>query len=370
MDIKSPHATTPKKLKLEPELARYQRVLDAYHAHPGEAPEPSGTLDQLILSRAQVAHAASKSTRTQSAKRRWPMALAASVATIGFAAILARHSLREPAPSYDVAPAVQERQAVARSADDTEAKLSAGAPATPSTSTSVPAAPDIVVESRKRESSPPSTPRPEPQKAPAPAGVSTTAADDSGAEPELLRAAQANEADLHDAETDGVSEQLSSRDIGAEETIVPEPKPVASANAKRVEVQPGTVTAPTPAPAVAMPTPPLAAPASPVASETKEDSGDATAPLGGMRTNQSEMTNRPSDEKPEAAATYEGARAAGRGALGLSTDADALLFTQVRALRAQGDIKQARLLLKKFQLDHPEKIIPEDLLDLLTDEPK
>ena len=103
MDTKMPNA------KLDPELVRYQKVLDAYHAFPGDSPEPPGSLDQRILMRAQTALAPAKPAKT-SVLRRWPIAIAASVATIGFAAILARHSLREPPPSFDSAPAMRQSQ--------------------------------------------------------------------------------------------------------------------------------------------------------------------------------------------------------------------------------------------------------------------
>ena len=102
------------------ELGRHQRVLDAYLAHTGGDPLPPPGLDVKLLALAassvkvmtKAPHRAEKDfasttaseissikTDARSRRRHWPFALAASVATIGFATILARNGLLET-PSY------------------------------------------------------------------------------------------------------------------------------------------------------------------------------------------------------------------------------------------------------------------------------
>ena len=105
------------------ELGRHQRVLDAYLAHSGSEPLPPPSLDAMLLALASRSVKAGSTGLTEtdftrigagllnerlskankrSNRRRWPYALAASVATIGFAAILARTGLLEAPgrPSY------------------------------------------------------------------------------------------------------------------------------------------------------------------------------------------------------------------------------------------------------------------------------
>ena len=122
------------------ELGRHQRVLDAYLAHSGNEPLPPPSLDAKLLALASSAVKAGstgltetdftrigagllnerlRKANTRSSRRRWPYALAASVATIGFAAILARTGLLE-APgqpsyqtgSYEAQSVAQEQAAV------------------------------------------------------------------------------------------------------------------------------------------------------------------------------------------------------------------------------------------------------------------
>ena len=102
------------------ELGRHQRVLDAYLAHAGGDPLPPPGLDAKLLALAassvkvmtKAPHRAEKDvaattasgissikTKARTRRRHWPFALAASVATIGFAAILARNGLLET-PSH------------------------------------------------------------------------------------------------------------------------------------------------------------------------------------------------------------------------------------------------------------------------------
>lgn len=343
MDMQSPNGNPRNQQKLEPELARYQRVLDAYQAHPGEAPEPSGALDALILARAASALPA----KTQLPKRRWPMALAASVATIGFAALLTRHSLREPAPNYESAPAMQESKAAAPalpSASRQEDAVDGGAAKT----LDAPEKSDAVT-AEKRESAGLAKPA-EPIGALS-AGAPEDRASDRSAQP----AAQAAEP------APSLSEVV---EEGAEQ--IPEPKPMAASRAKRALAQPAPASASIPSMA---PTPSVAAPApaaSPVQATTQfsTEGGDARA---GMRANNAARESADAAPQADAEATEESGRPAAQNAPGLAADPDAVVLTHIRELRAEGQLKQARELLRKFQKEHPELSIPEDLRDLLED---
>lgn len=351
MDMQSPNGNPCNQQKLEPELARYQRVLDAYQAHPGEAPEPSGALDARILARAASALPA----KTQVPKRRWPMALAASVATIGFAALLTRHSLREPAPNYESAPAMQESKAAAPappSASRQEDAVDGGAAKT----LDAPEKSDAVT-AEKRESAGLAKPA-EPIGALS-AGAPEDRASDRSAQP----AAQAAEP------APSLSEVV---EEGAEQ--IPEPKPMAASRAKRALAQPAPASAsipsmaPTPSVAAPAPAPPPQPPppASPVQATTQfsTEGGDARA---GMRANNAARESADAAPQADAEATEESGRPAAQNAPGLAADPDAVVLTRIRELRAEGQLKQARELLRKFQKEHPELSIPEDLRDLLED---
>lgn len=153
------------------ELGRHQRVLDAYLAHSGNEPLPPPSLDAKLLALASSAVKAGSTgltetdfTRieagllnerlskasTRSRRRHWPYALAASVATIGFAAILARTGLLEApgssqpkfnepsyqASSYEAKSVAQEQASVdatAAMADATAADAQAAASEVPVT---------------------------------------------------------------------------------------------------------------------------------------------------------------------------------------------------------------------------------------------
>ena len=110
----------PNDPKSGDDLGRHQRVLDAYLAHTGSDPLPPPGLDAKLLALAASSVKAtantpqhgenafalpntdqisSINTTVRSRRRQWPFALAASVATIGFAAILARTSFQST-PGY------------------------------------------------------------------------------------------------------------------------------------------------------------------------------------------------------------------------------------------------------------------------------
>ncbi len=158
--------TNMRDTKTNSELGRHQRVLDAYLAHAGSDSMPPAALDaKLIALAASSLNATIKTpysaetraaqidsdaissirTSTRSRRRRWPFALAASVATIGFAAILARNFQDTPgygepvyqAPSYeaksvaaDQAPAADALGAVATPAPMQEEMRDQAAPVT------------------------------------------------------------------------------------------------------------------------------------------------------------------------------------------------------------------------------------------------
>lgn len=111
--------------KSSDDLGRHQRVLDAYLAHTGSDPLPPPGLDAKLLALAtnsvkemtRAPHRAENDvasthsdgitfikTAARPRRRQWPFALAASVATLGFAAILARTTFQsrpdEGAPDY------------------------------------------------------------------------------------------------------------------------------------------------------------------------------------------------------------------------------------------------------------------------------
>jgi hypothetical protein len=103
------------------DIGRHGNVLTAYGAHPGPQPEPPPSLDAHVLLRAQAA-LASRSTSANNASithveprlgsasrtarrrtKRWPLAFAASVASIGFAALVARQHFATETPTYPAA---------------------------------------------------------------------------------------------------------------------------------------------------------------------------------------------------------------------------------------------------------------------------
>ena len=147
------------KSKSNDDLGRHQRVLDAYLAHPGSEHLPPPGLDAKLIAlaassvkvttstqRAEASFARNEvdaikdsapKTSARARRRQWPFALAASVATIGFAAILARTTFHEApdygAPSYEAKSAASEQAQVdataavaARVASDAAAAASEG----------------------------------------------------------------------------------------------------------------------------------------------------------------------------------------------------------------------------------------------------
>ena len=380
MDTKLPNSATETRRKLESELARYQKVLDAYHAFPGDTPEPASSLDQSILARAQSAVAPTKAASSPSLLRRWPVAIAASVATIGFATILARHSLREPPPSYDSAPAMRQEQSApqmqpAAAPQEEATGNSAGLGAATASSESVPKGEAPTEElAAKRESR--SAPKPN-----APALVSAPPPPPS--EPMAEVAAQA--ADLAKPADSGTlhAKQAARREApeeAPEDASAAEPVPVQSARAVQSMPAPAASSVPMPmaAPAASTPMPASVAPepmpaaamdAAPERSEAKEaldtsvadreiDVATDAAPSGDAYVEQAE-------EKRDAAGGNEIGRSTG-GALGLTAiDPDEVFFERLRKLRERGELVQARALLREFQKANPDKVIPDDLRDLL-----
>ena len=147
MDTRDPKINAAKAAD---DLGRHQHVLDAYLAHAGDDALPPPALDAKLLAlAAQAVNSQSKlpghaehnfarsgaseikSGMSRARRRRWPFALAASVATIGFAAILARTAFQDtsgytdptrPSPSYESKSAAVEQSAAAPSPFEQQAR--------------------------------------------------------------------------------------------------------------------------------------------------------------------------------------------------------------------------------------------------------
>ena len=142
MDTRGSKTNDPKS---SDDLGRHQRVLNAYLAHAGSDPLPPPGLDAKLLALAtnsvkemtRAPHRAEDdltsphsdrigfiNTPARPRRRQWPFALAASVATLGFAAILARTTFQNtpgdgapdyPAGRYEAKSVAQQQAPVAAS---------------------------------------------------------------------------------------------------------------------------------------------------------------------------------------------------------------------------------------------------------------
>jgi hypothetical protein len=391
------------------ELGRYQQVLNAYLAHPGADPTPPERLDASILALAHgaVSEAAAplqqKSLRT---RRRWPYALAASLATIGFAALLARTTLRDSAPYERPAARTQVVQESAAAADvPPQADASAQADAAqavpqvappipqPTDASSVPLDPNIAAQMAKNPSRS-QTPAPD-QRAEnadkqeqAAAKTDALAADadamvDQGTLAEMPSApAKNSESRIVRAELPAAATQaeagLATASAPAEvpavsAPAVPEPQAtVESAESKRLEdvtmtgirVRRADAETAQPALAVASERDTQAAPAltSPAPEPTLRSNSapllagsNAEEELGRAGAMMTEAT------KPEPVADSAVDKTLEKKDAEASAQAHEKLFAEIRALRKRGDQQAARAMLERFIKAYPQVELPKDL---------
>ena len=361
------------KLGANNELGRHQRVLDAYLAHAGSDAMPPAALDAKLIAlaagsikiasqapakdtlfslSADAINADAAKTNARSRRRRWPFALAASVATLGFAAILARTTFQDagydkavyPTPSYeaenvaaDQAPAANTAVATQAPApmqeamrDDSRAQAASVAVMPPEENedkAKLNRAPDPEF-ARKTEQAlgqVAAAPPPAPAQAPSPAVA------DSQVQTQRNRRSVVEVAPLVSVAPEN----------GVAETAPAAPMPAASAKA----YEPSAFATD-------------AKPAPQVLSENQTDSAElpqATAPStrseaaqAGASAPQDDATNAKKDEfTPDAQTDLE--------------QVHAKTYAAIRALRDSGELAQAKAMLARFKKAYPLEILPDDL---------
>ena len=331
--------------KLNNELGRHQRVLDAYLAHAGGDSMPPAALDaKLIALAASSIKAASQApaqytlfthsadginapaskTNTHSRRRRWPFALAASVATIGFAAILARTTFQDV--GYDKAvyqtPSYEAESVAADQAPSADAQISMETPA--------PIQEAMRDNGRAQAPSIAVMPPAEATAAPPPASPIPEVA-------ELEVQTQRNR--RSDVEVAPLVSVAPENDVAETATAAP------AASAKAYEPS-AFATDATPVPQTL--------------SESPADSAElpqATAPLtrreaaqAGASAPQDDAANAKKDEPaPDAQTDLEHAKT----------------YAAIRALRDSGELAQAKAMLARFKKAYPLEILPDDLKALV-----
>ncbi len=425
------------------ELGRHQRVLDAYRAHPGAHDMPPAGLDaKLIALAASSINAASKApqrattfsddaadgiktlaskTSARSRRRRWPFALAASVATIGFAAILARTTFQsvpdEGAPIYQ-ARSYETKSVAADQVPAADAPVADKAP--------TPLQEEMRNESRDQSASvaamPPAVDKAKLSPAPAPdferaaeqalGGLSAAPAD---AAPTPFDAGATNAADItkFGAEIDAAKSaadraepNIAQAPATASPALVPKPRPI--------------VAAATSAPAASATPPEDSAlevqdmrsrrgdvDAAPIANMPADNAvaETAAAPLPASPAKANERGTVLTEEKPMPQASTEvqdtqTVQAKSAESAGLAKPAEPLMprestqsgasepvddainakkdefaterqagpanlhaktYAAIRALRDQGQLLQAKAMLARFRKAYPQAVLPEDL---------
>ncbi len=367
------------------DLGRYQRVLDAYLAHPGADSEPPPALNAKLIDAAQRAlvqrPAAGRSSRLSAVeidaeqrkfrpRRRWPMALAASVATIGFATMLARNSFQETpslatAPAA-VAPAAESSAVTDRPAIEMSKRVALDANAQTGSAPPIEAKTESAPEATRRAAhvAPPIVAPP----APSPPLPSPLAPSGAG----LMRDAP---------EFDSPEFAGSNADAGI------------NANAEKIAAPSDALAAP----AVAMPPPPAApatppvvmAPAEPAFSPESRDQALEEITVTGARIDRADeedetaspILNIPqsiaaanADQVLQDAAIADKKDAAPRAARGAAPGADvgaaadqhAKIYSTIRALHRRGKTAQAKAMLARFTKAYPEVVLPKDLQALAS----
>ena len=353
------------------ELGRHQRVLDAYLAHAGSDAMPPAALDAKLIAlavgsikiasqapakdtlfshSADAINAAASKPNTRSRRRRWPFALAASVATLGFAAILARTTFQDTSydkavyqtPSYeaesvaaDQAPAADTAVSMETPAplqeamrDDSRAQAASVAVIPPEENedkAKLSRAPDPEVARTTEQALGPASaaPPPAPAQAPSPAVA------------ELDAQAQRNRRSNFDA--------APIVNIPAENGVAESAPAAPAASAKAYEPSAFATDA---------------KPAPQVLSESQADSAElpqATAPStrskaaqAGASAPQDDATNAKKDEfTPDAQTDLE--------------QVHAKTYAAIRALRDRGELAQAKAMLARFKKAYPLEILPDDL---------
>ena len=369
------------KLGANNELGRHQRVLDAYLAHAGSDAMPPAALDAKLIAlaassikaaskappqhtlfthSADAINAAASKTNTRSRRRRWPFALAASVATLGFAAILARTTFQDagydkavyPTPSYE-AKSVAADQAPAADAqvptetpapmqeekqDDSRAQAASVAAMSPEDKAKLSRAPDpelarAMAQARGQVAAAPPPASPVAAK---PIVAASASAPAEAAAPEVAELdAQAPRNRRNNVDAAPIVD-ISTENGVAEIAAAP------AASAKAYEPSALATNAPPPPQALSesqADSAELAQPPAPTRSEAAQSG--ASAP-------QDDMANAKKDEfAPDA-----------------QTDPDhahAKTYAAIRALRDSGELAQAKAMLARFRKVYPLEILPDDL---------
>ena len=316
------------KLGANNELGRHQRVLDAYLAHAGGDSMPPAALDaKLIALAASSIKAASQApaqytlfthsadginahaskTNTRSRRRRWPFALAASVATIGFAAILARTTFQDV--GYDKAvyqtPSYEAESVAADQAPSADAQISMETPA--------PIQEAMRDNGRAQAPSIAVMPPAEATAAPPPASPIPEVAE-LEVQTQRNRRSDVEVAPLVNAPENDVAETATAA-------------PAASAKAYEPSA--------------------FATDATPVQQTLSESPADSA-------------------ELPQATAPLTRREAAQAGASAPQDDAaNAKTYAAIRALRDSGELAQAKAMLARFKKAYPLEILPDDLKALV-----
>lgn len=370
------------KLGANNELGRHQRVLDAYLAHAGSDAMPPTALDAKLIAlaassikaaskappqhtlfthSADAINAAASKTNTRSRRRRWPFALAASVATLGFAAILARTTFQDagydkavyPTPSYE-AKSVAADQAPAADAqvltetpapmqeekqDDSRAQAASVAampPAEDKAKLSRAPDPEVVRAMAQARGQIAAAPPPTSPVAAKPIVAASASAPAEAAAPEV-------------AELDAQAPRNRRNNVDAAPIVdIPTENGVAeiaaapAASAKAYEPSALATNAPPPPQALSesqADSAELAQPPAPTRSEAAQSG--ASAP-------QDDMANAKKDEFAAEAQTDP-------------SHAHAKTYAAIRALRDSGELAQAKAMLARFRKVYPLEILPDDL---------
>jgi|GEM_PF-5264576 len=382
MDTRDPKANASKAAD---ELGRHQRVLDAYLAHSGSDPMPPPALDAKLLALAARAVNSTNTvpvgvetnfasgdangfrsikTNARARRRRWPFALAASVATIGFVAILARTNFQdtegygEPiyqASKYEVPGAAADQAPAA--APLQEATLDSSREQ--SAAASMPGSADKAKMSQKRTieqaigriSAAPESPAPEP--------VDPETTDAAVARPIVPAAASApasmpaEESDLAVSKLGTPSADLQAADTRSRRSSM-DAAPAVNLAAENAVVE--TAEAPVP---MSKTIEQLAA--------AEEEKAASTASNKVQASQAPQATMRSEPAQSGASAPLDDATKKDEFAPDAQSDAanpHAKTYTAIRVLRDSGEVMKAGAMLARFQKAYPQVQLPEDLAAL------
>ena len=360
------------------DLGRHQRVLDVYLAHAGDDAMPPPALDAKLLAlaaravnstnttsvettfaRSEVTGISSVKSSTRSRRRRWPFALAASVASIGLVAILARTNFQdregygEPvyqAPSYEAksvaadqiaaaapiqeeTPDISRKQAEAQSMADTADKAKMSSERT-------------VEQAVGRLSAPPQMPAPH-------AVEHGTTADTAVARPSVPAVASAP-TPMPAEEGDLTVSQLGAPSAELEADMLSQRGGMDSAPAVNLAAESAEVPAPT-SEAIEQP---AVTEEEKTASKASNEAQTSQAPQASMRMEPAQSgASKPLDDRTKKDEFAPDAH----------TDAanpHAKTFSVIRALRDSGEVMKAAAMLARFQKAYPKAQLPEDMVAL------